>query len=146
MKIYELEGNTWRTYLFVCFMYVCICVYVFVCVLCSLYVIEHVYLRCAHLDVHMSRLEVDVIYLLVFDRVSHFTWSSSFQLDFLTRKPSGATCLCPPRAEHIGMCHHVQIFPGCLEWDLGPHVCVTLHPLSHIPSNIPRANFLINGR
>lgn len=103
--------------------------------------------RCIHSCMCMQRLELDIrclpllfSVLLLWDRVSHWTRSTSFQLGWLARSISGVTHLCATHKcwgyKHTLPC--LTFLQGC--WGL-PLRSMSLqskhsHPLSHLPSTL----------
>lgn len=66
------------------------CLWVCVHMLC-----RHV---CMCVNLNMKARRQSSPYVYIWDRTSHWTWSSLIRLDWLSSKPQGSVCLCLPRA------------------------------------------------
>lgn len=90
------------------------CVWVYVCshVWSRIYIFifKHVETRVQYLVSSSTDL-----YIIVWDRVSHWTWISMIYLDWLISKPQGPCCLILPRIQITWVYHHTKCFKLELE-------------------------------
>lgn len=97
----KMQDCTW-TRLFCFFEFVCLHVCPCSCVC-----------KCVHVNVTRGWHWVPsliFLYLILWDRVAHWTWSLSIWLNWLATKPQGYSSLCLPGTEITGVCHSIQLF------------------------------------
>lgn len=126
----------------------CVCICAYVCVLYSIYVIEHMYMRVCPFECAYVRPEVDFIYFILCSLLNFLRQNLSVNLKLCisARLPGQESLrICRSLYSQRRAYSHV---PAYLEFsrlgqESGSHACVNISPTESY--SIPMANSLTNG-